>query len=100
MLAVRTRQTVRAIIGDRAEFVELVFAEALGAQARHTKTKAGHRQNDQSDENNRLATGEDTATGEEVRSQTGGDNDFSSCGQNSILSAKRARVEIGRASCR
>src|SRR5689334_11686484 len=89
---------MRAIIGDRVEFVELVFTQTLGGQVRDTKTKTRHGQDDQSDEKQSLATRQDTATGKEVRSQTGGDNDFSSCRQIQS-SAKRARVAEESSEC-
>src|SRR5215213_2560213 len=86
-----------AIIGDGVEFVELVLAEAFGTEAGDTKTKARNRQDNECGEDECPAVCQHTTSGEELRPQTGSDDGFSVCRQDSNLSTKRERVseELG-----
>lgn len=83
---------MRAIIGDGVEFVELVFAETFGAETGDTKTKTRDDEDDECGENECFAVCQDTASGEEIRPQTGSDNGFSVYRQDSNLSTKCTRV--------
>ena len=81
-----------AVVGDGVELVELVLAETFGAEAGSTETKTGGDENDECCENECFAVCQDTASGEEIRPQTGGDNGFSRYRQDSNLSTKSIRV--------
>jgi hypothetical protein len=72
---------VSAIVGDGVQFVEFIFTQAFGAQTTDAKTEACDDQNDESGEYEGAAAGQDTTAGKEVRSQSGSDDSFSSCGQ-------------------
>ena len=80
------------IVSDGVEFVELVFAESVGAEAGDAKTKTSDDEDDECGENECFAVCQDTASGEEIRPQTGSDNGFSVYRQDSNLSTKCKRV--------
>ena len=81
-----------AIVSDGVEFVELVFAESFGAEPGDAKTKTSDDENDECGENESFAVCQDTASGEEIRPQTGSDNGFSVYRQDANLSTKCTRV--------
>src|SRR5215217_8528314 len=81
-----------AIVGDGVEFVELVFAESFGAEAGDAKTKTSDGEDDECGEDECFAVCQDTASGEEIRPQTGSDNAFSMYRQDANLSTKSIRV--------
>jgi hypothetical protein len=81
-----------AVVGDGVEFVELVLAETLGAEAGDAKTETGDDQNDKCGEDKCFAVCQDTASGEELRPQTGSDDGFSVYRQDLFPLTKCTRV--------
>ncbi len=65
MLTIGRRQSVLSIITYGLEFVQLVFAQTLGAEVGHAKTKPEQDQGYQSRDNEFLVGGNDPSRSEE-----------------------------------
>jgi hypothetical protein len=68
MFAVRASQTIRTIVSDGVEFVQLVFAKTFGAEPGDTKTETSDDQHEDCDKDERFAVGEETSSRKQLRS--------------------------------